>query len=444
MDYWGQDMIGLAEDFSNSKESEPLVSVSEYRDIFGDPLLVDETLSSSNSHSLSGFDDSFSFSASPMKYGSERGARSTKDEEHHIKKEEKEGIAMSHEEILWNAFKNALPAIPMERVSRSPDDSLPALFIYYPLPFENNSEPVAQSRQPAPFPITLLPNPPENKSPHRHSPYQNGVKRLRASGEWCHQCKQKHIDVLCCTGSCTKKYCRRCLKNHYDLNFSSLTTFTWLCPCCRNQCSCPRCRQVPPKTPQSPKKLSKDNDGRDDDDYVDASELRGSGKKKALVRQRSESDNENISPSSSSKRPRINEMKSSPFGNLSALHPPPTVFAAIEPLLPLLSQPDVQCFFIDNIPEPQIPVIQNVDTMKCLDFTGHEGDDDFMDSDIKSITPPVESMTSLPPPPPPPPPPPSPTPTTTTTPTYRDSFLYRKRIGQKRMIRVKFEDLLKK
>jgi hypothetical protein len=201
---------------------------------------------------------------------------------------------------------------------------------------------------------------------------------------------------------------------------------------------------VPPKTPQSPKKLSKDNDGRDDDDYVDASELRGSGKKKALVRQRSESDNENISPSSSSKRPRINEMKSSPFGNLSALHPPPTVFAAIEPLLPLLSQPDVQCFFIDNIPEPQIPVIQNVDTMKCLDFTGHEGDDDFMDSDIKSITPPVESMTSLPPPPPPPPPPPSPTPTTTTTPTYRDSFLYRKRIGQKRMIRVKFEDLLKK
>jgi len=87
-----------------------------------------------------------------------------------------------------------------------------------------------------------------NKSGNKRLRYKRhsvGVKEVREEGEWCHQCKQKHVQVLCCTAACTKKYCTRCLLRHYHTQLDTVDVARWICPYCTGACSCAQCRKSP-------------------------------------------------------------------------------------------------------------------------------------------------------------------------------------------------------
>lgn len=64
---------------------------------------------------------------------------------------------------------------------------------------------------------------------------------------WCHQCKQKHDDVVYCSryfkGSCSKKYCVGCIQRHYGEDINDDNKESWVCLYCRNLCSCAFCRR---------------------------------------------------------------------------------------------------------------------------------------------------------------------------------------------------------
>lgn len=64
---------------------------------------------------------------------------------------------------------------------------------------------------------------------------------------WCHQCKQKHDDVVYCSryfkGSCSKKYCVGCIQRHYGEDITDDNKESWVCLYCRNMCSCAFCRR---------------------------------------------------------------------------------------------------------------------------------------------------------------------------------------------------------
>jgi len=76
------------------------------------------------------------------------------------------------------------------------------------------------------------------------------TKRNRKSkplSQWCHQCKQKHSDILYCSkyysGSCTKKYCKGCIERHYNESYNCIDKDKWICLFCRNLCVCAFCRR---------------------------------------------------------------------------------------------------------------------------------------------------------------------------------------------------------
>ena len=81
--------------------------------------------------------------------------------------------------------------------------------------------------------------------------------------KWCHQCKAKKRDVIQCCGegktrgannqvfvhpvivicSCFRAYCAKCLKKHYNEDYAEIKRKgkKWLCPGCRDACSCAAC-----------------------------------------------------------------------------------------------------------------------------------------------------------------------------------------------------------
>jgi len=76
---------------------------------------------------------------------------------------------------------------------------------------------------------------------------RKALRKRKATSLWCHQCKQKHNDILYCSkfysGSCTKKYCKGCIERHYGQNFSGISKDNWICLFCRNLCVCAFCRR---------------------------------------------------------------------------------------------------------------------------------------------------------------------------------------------------------
>jgi len=72
-------------------------------------------------------------------------------------------------------------------------------------------------------------------------------KKRKPQSLWCHQCKQKHNDILYCSkfysGSCTKKYCKGCIERHYNESFCNIDKDKWICLFCRNLCVCAFCRR---------------------------------------------------------------------------------------------------------------------------------------------------------------------------------------------------------
>eukprot|EP01128_Nolandella_sp_AFSM9_P010347 TRINITY_DN712_c0_g4_i1.p1 TRINITY_DN712_c0_g4~~TRINITY_DN712_c0_g4_i1.p1 ORF type:complete len:555 (+),score=110.33 TRINITY_DN712_c0_g4_i1:188-1852(+) len=91
---------------------------------------------------------------------------------------------------------------------------------------------------------------------------------------WCHQCKQKHDDVIICSRQCSKKYCSRCLLRHYDMNIDDIEPETWDCYYCLKSCKCAFCKKTkngtmkdgvlkqPKKVAASKRKLKKTSPSR--------------------------------------------------------------------------------------------------------------------------------------------------------------------------------------
>lgn len=65
----------------------------------------------------------------------------------------------------------------------------------------------------------------------------------RSTSLWCHQCRRKNFVTYCCTSlHCTKKYCEKCARNHYNEIVDNVNT--WICFTCRGVCSCSKCRRI--------------------------------------------------------------------------------------------------------------------------------------------------------------------------------------------------------
>ena len=81
--------------------------------------------------------------------------------------------------------------------------------------------------------------------------------------KWCHQCKARKRDVIQCCGEgkprgansqmcgewgcvmcrCFRAYCAKCLKKHYGEDYNEIKRRgkKWLCPGCRDMCTCAAC-----------------------------------------------------------------------------------------------------------------------------------------------------------------------------------------------------------
>jgi hypothetical protein len=84
----------------------------------------------------------------------------------------------------------------------------------------------------------------EKKAADRKKQKNNKKKPL---SQWCHQCKQKHNEIVYCSkfhdGSCTKKYCKGCIERHYHESYDNIQKDKWVCLFCRNLCVCAFCRR---------------------------------------------------------------------------------------------------------------------------------------------------------------------------------------------------------
>jgi hypothetical protein len=105
-------------------------------------------------------------------------------------------------------------------------------------------------------------------NPKKSSDTKKSSKKRKPQSLWCHQCKQKHNDILYCSkfynGSCTKKYCKGCIERHYNESFTNIDKDKWICLFCRNLCVCAFCRRkrgedVPKKVFKRKKSSIKDS-----------------------------------------------------------------------------------------------------------------------------------------------------------------------------------------
>jgi len=79
---------------------------------------------------------------------------------------------------------------------------------------------------------------------------KNTKKKVPKTEVWCHQCKKRSSHYIQCLNSvCKKKYCKNCVKRHYNLAYKELKKQlktnhkTWFCYCCKNVCLCASCRR---------------------------------------------------------------------------------------------------------------------------------------------------------------------------------------------------------
>jgi len=87
----------------------------------------------------------------------------------------------------------------------------------------------------------------------------NRSSKKKPLSQWCHQCKQKHNEIVYCSkffsGSCTKKYCKGCIERHYSETYDNIHKDKWICLFCRNLCVCAFCRRK--RGEDVPKKVTK-------------------------------------------------------------------------------------------------------------------------------------------------------------------------------------------
>eukprot|EP01124_Arcella_intermedia_P035413 TRINITY_DN9011_c0_g1_i1.p1 TRINITY_DN9011_c0_g1~~TRINITY_DN9011_c0_g1_i1.p1 ORF type:complete len:645 (-),score=169.47 TRINITY_DN9011_c0_g1_i1:118-2052(-) len=86
---------------------------------------------------------------------------------------------------------------------------------------------------------------PRKKSPEprRKSGKVDDPSPEKSGYMWCHQCKQKHGEVIYCSRTCSKKYCTRCVKRHYREKVDEIDQSQWICYYCQGVCSCAFCRR---------------------------------------------------------------------------------------------------------------------------------------------------------------------------------------------------------
>jgi hypothetical protein len=97
---------------------------------------------------------------------------------------------------------------------------------------------------------------PDSPSSHKHkkrskshsSAHKKKRNEVHGSPErtgymWCHQCKQKHVQVIYCSKPCSKKYCVRCVERHYRGKIEEIDQSDWICYYCQGICSCAFCRR---------------------------------------------------------------------------------------------------------------------------------------------------------------------------------------------------------
>jgi hypothetical protein len=115
-------------------------------------------------------------------------------------------------------------------------ETFASLYPHIATDFERRTTTEPNAMTTLPLQPTLLP--PKRRRHRRLKPF---------SSLWCHQCKQKHADVVYCSrflkGTCSKKYCKGCLARHYNEELNEEDKQTWICIYCRNSCTCASCRR---------------------------------------------------------------------------------------------------------------------------------------------------------------------------------------------------------
>ena len=79
------------------------------------------------------------------------------------------------------------------------------------------------------------------------------TERRVVKNMWCHQCKAKKPELVCCDnfnkmerhGRCRAKYCSSCVERHYKISVKHISKQEeWHCFKCVSECSCAACRKA--------------------------------------------------------------------------------------------------------------------------------------------------------------------------------------------------------
>jgi len=100
---------------------------------------------------------------------------------------------------------------------------------------------------------------------------------------WCHQCKMKKNEVICCDnffkknkqGRCNGKYCDNCMQRHYQTCIDDLRDLKeWACFKCTQKCVCASCkRERGDNVPVKKRRKRKNRNGDDSADNSPSSPL---------------------------------------------------------------------------------------------------------------------------------------------------------------------------
>jgi len=90
---------------------------------------------------------------------------------------------------------------------------------------------------------------------------------------WCHQCKMKKNEVICCDnffkknkqGRCNGKYCDNCMQRHYQTCIDDLRDLKeWACFKCMHKCVCASCKRERGDNVPVKKRRKRKNRGSED------------------------------------------------------------------------------------------------------------------------------------------------------------------------------------
>lgn len=109
---------------------------------------------------------------------------------------------------------------------------------------------------------------------------------------WCHQCKMKKSEVICCDnffkknkqGRCNGKYCDSCMQRHYATSLEELRNLPeWTCFKCTQFCVCACCKRERGDNVPVKKRRRRKNMPSDLEDSPPSSPLRSEKKQKLEI-----------------------------------------------------------------------------------------------------------------------------------------------------------------